>query len=809
LAHKKGFLLLVCKNPLTGEEARWLRNKISVFIVCSITLSLLPTLETFASEESGNTDLENYLRSNLSVSRFFAPNDIDGNKIHDDLDILITKNVRQAKLLLILDTPLQKWVLRDIQSLSLSQTERWDDFGIISGEFYLKDVHSLLQLPGVQFVESSFRMHAALLESTQQLRVRPFLWNVGYEGLSSLSTAICDTGIDDSHPDFEDRIIAWQDFVGADVDSNNDEYISYSDRNGHGTQVSSIVAGSGKASENGFSNITGSGIFGNSNEEASFYLTFALDEANSLTFDTAFYGAGAVTGKLLELVAPDTWEVLESSNTFSTNFTWSVNGVPAGSFIALFSGDVSLIGHGISVQLHSIATNYGNYSRIYQGIAPETKIVAIKVLDDHGIGDSQNFLDAFDWIKSHRDEYNISVVNLSLGFEVIASGIDRAVEILTRDFGIVVVAAAGNMGSSSDGIYSPGSAEEAITVGAVNAANEVAYYSSVGSPSKNGASIKPDILAPGGSFATSGSEAPLHSIVAADSNDGDEADNVYTDEFEGLQNDAYPDDYYQAQGTSMATPHATGIVQLLIQAISDKNEWIWSQENAFKVKMLMCMSTFEVFGQGDQGGEKYNGQSQEPGLDRTEKDYAEGWGAILADAAISAVTTSIGINESRDFEIGSGTSDRKVYITRTYVPSQGDRIGLYLEVPSEFDLDLLVFGPDPNSFGEPVIIASSVDPNSGFDETINISVAISGDYFIAVRWVNGTGLHTARLHANLDYSPVPSSNSGTNPESESSASSSDPSQIIPGLAFQVLIVMLGALAILKKRMKSMNGAGKR
>ncbi|MHA2501062.1 MAG: hypothetical protein ACXAEL_15955, partial [Candidatus Hodarchaeales archaeon] len=128
-------------------------------------MSLLPTLETFASEESGNTDLENYLRSNLSVSRFFAPNDIDGNKIHDDLDILITKNVRQAKLLLILDTPLQKWVLRDIQSLSLSQTERWDDFGIISGEFYLKDVHSLLQLPGVQFVESSFRMHAALLES--------------------------------------------------------------------------------------------------------------------------------------------------------------------------------------------------------------------------------------------------------------------------------------------------------------------------------------------------------------------------------------------------------------------------------------------------------------------------------------------------------------------------------------------------------------------------------------------------------------------------------------------------------------------
>ncbi|MFW9914059.1 MAG: S8 family serine peptidase [Candidatus Thorarchaeota archaeon] len=744
------------------------------------------------------------MRSNLPESRFFAPNDIDGNKIHDDLDILITKNVRQARLLLIHDTPLEKWILRDIQSLSLSQTKTWDDFGIISGEFYLEDVHSLLQLPGVQFVEPNFRMHAALLESTKQLRVRPVLWDVGYEGLSALSTAICDTGIDDSHPDFEDRIIAWQDFVGADVDSNNDEYTDFSDRNGHGTQVASIIAGSGKASENGFSNITGSGIFGNSNEEASFYLTFALEETSNLTFDTTYYGAEAVTGRLLELAAPDTWEVLESSSAFSTNFTWSVDSVPAGSYAALFSSGAPLIGHGISVQLRSTANNYGNYSRIYQGIAPKTKIVAIKVLDDHGIGDSQNFLDAFDWIKSHRDEYNISVVNLSLGFDAIAFGIDRAVETLAKDFGIIVVAAAGNMGSSSSGIFSPGSAEEAITVGAVNAANEIAYYSSIGSSSKNVGSVKPDILAPGGSFATSGSAAPLHSIVVADSNDADDADDVYTDEFEGLQNDAYPNDYYQAQGTSMATAHAAGIAQLLIQAISEKNPWIWSQENAFKVKMLMSMSTFEVFGQGNQGGENYNGQNQEPSIDRTEKDYAEGWGAILADAAISAATTSIAVNESRDITIGSGVADRKVYLTKTNVPSQGDRINLYLEVPSEFDLDLLVFGPVPNSYGEPVIVASSVNPEMGVDETLNVSVTISGDYFIAVRWVNGTGLNTARLHANLDYSPILSSSSSFSSGVESVASSSGSPQLIPGLTFQALIVMLGALAILKKRNKTKN-----
>ncbi|MFX0116088.1 MAG: S8 family serine peptidase [Candidatus Hodarchaeota archaeon] len=777
-----------------------MRIYFAFFIFSCLFISLLSSVGSSHSEKTKNTLPSTSTIVDSIINLYFAPNDIDNNKIHDELDKLVKQNAKQTRMILIFDDTLKSSVLRQIQSISLGQAKHWSDFSIVGGEFYLQDIPRLIQLPGIKFIEPIFQSHATLLDSTQQSRVRPFAWDLGYKGLSHLSTAICDTGIDETHPDFAGRVIAWQDFVGEDANQNNDEYADYIDRNGHGTQVASILAGSGNRSDLGFSNITASGRFpSDPSAKSQFYMTFLLAETQNFTIDVIFHGTGEIEkAELLEIASSGSLTTTEreyGSVPATSNFTWTERNVPPGKYLALLSSNAALRGNTVSIQLRTANNgNYENYPKIYQGIAPQSRIVALKVLDDYGTGNSEDLLDAFDWIKTQRDEYNISVVNLSLGFDQVASAVDKAIEVLAKDYGLLIIAAAGNLGSSSGGIKSPASAEEAITVGAVNAANEVAYYSSVGSPTTNFRSIKPDILAPGGSFAQDGSSAPFQPIIAADSNDGDEADDLSTDAFEGLQADHFPHDYYQGQGTSMAAPHAAGVAQLLIQALSTQNEWNWSFENVLKVKMLMSIATFEVFGQGNHGGETYHNSTQEPNLDRIDKDYTEGWGAIAADAAISAAATSLETNESVDFLIGNGVADSKVFVRKMPV-SQGAQLNLYVEVPGEFDLDLLVFAPMPNSYGEPLIVGSSTNPQLGTDETVNLTAATTGDYFIAVRWISGSGLQMVKLHTTSDFIPPSSSISHTAP-----STASNPTQVVPSWTFQAFLLILGALVALRRKL---------
>ena len=83
----------------------------------------------------------------------------------------------------------------------------------------------------------------------------------------------------------------------------------------------------------------------------------------------------------------------------------------------------------------------------YRGIAFGANLVNLRVLGDDGSGTVSNVVEAIDWAVDHRREYNIRVINLSLGTPVLqpyrddplCEAVERAV-----DSGIVVVAAAGN-----------------------------------------------------------------------------------------------------------------------------------------------------------------------------------------------------------------------------------------------------------------------------------------------------------------------------------------------------------------------------
>ncbi len=77
----------------------------------------------------------------------------------------------------------------------------------------------------------------ALLDESVPLIGAPFIYNAGFTG-EGIRVGIADSGIDDTHPDFADRIVALRDFTGE----------GDGDFNGHGTHVAGIVGASGAAS---------------------------------------------------------------------------------------------------------------------------------------------------------------------------------------------------------------------------------------------------------------------------------------------------------------------------------------------------------------------------------------------------------------------------------------------------------------------------------------------------------------------------------------------------------------------------------
>jgi len=149
----------------------------------------------------------------------------------------------------------------------------------------------------------------------------------------------------------------------------------------------------------------------------------------------------------------------------------------------------------------------------FTGAAPGADIVALKVLDSEGAGNTSTVLTALDWIEDNAAAYRIRVVNLSIGHPIHEAAADdplvAMVERLSRQ-GIVVVASAGNLGfdiPSGTAVYqsitSPGNAPSAITVGAahthgsdVRSDDTVAPFSSHG-PTAFDRLAKPDLVAPG------------------------------------------------------------------------------------------------------------------------------------------------------------------------------------------------------------------------------------------------------------------------------------------------------------------------
>lgn len=160
--------------------------------------------------------------------------------------------------------------------------------------------------------------------------------------------------------------------------------------------------------------------------------------------------------------------------------------------------------HGMQTSLSAAGNGYLS-DGLYKGIAYNANVVLLKTTDNQGQIKTEYMIKALKWVLEHHQEYNIRVVNISLGESqqqsYLANALDQVAEALTQA-GVVVVVAAGNDGNNADnGIYPPGSAPSVITVGGFDDKNRLdkhyygMYHSSYG-PTIDGL-MKPELIAPG------------------------------------------------------------------------------------------------------------------------------------------------------------------------------------------------------------------------------------------------------------------------------------------------------------------------
>jgi serine protease AprX len=213
-------------------------------------------------------------------------------------------------------------------------------------------------------------------------------------------------------------------------------------------------------------------------------------------------------------------------------------------------------GHGT----HIAGTIAGDGTRSggqFVGVAPKANIADVQVLDSRGNGRISSVLRGMEWVLAHQAQYNIRVVNMSFGATSQGSyktdPIAAGAEILWKH-GVIVVAAAGNLGPLTGTVETPGVDPYVITVGSTDDQatlplndDTLAWFSAWGTPADS--TTKPDLVGPGRRVVS------LRVI-------GSTLDMLLPDHVVSANNGTT---YFRLTGTSMATAVVSGAVALILE----------------------------------------------------------------------------------------------------------------------------------------------------------------------------------------------------------------------------------------------------
>lgn len=140
-----------------------------------------------------------------------------------------------------------------------------------------------------------------------------------------------------------------------------------------------------------------------------------------------------------------------------------------------------------------------------KGVAPDARLVSIRVLDANGYGQLSSVVKAFAWLVRNKNLQTIDVLNISWGAPQATTyhkDLLSALVEIAWFAGITVVVAAGNGGAGTLSVTSPASDPFVVTVGSFDDQGTVDTSDDVESAfSSRGATLdgftKPDVLAPG------------------------------------------------------------------------------------------------------------------------------------------------------------------------------------------------------------------------------------------------------------------------------------------------------------------------